>query len=351
MSSVDQDTQEPFKLCIESIQGRWMCEELGAALIVTERTVQYASGECYPIDVTPEGKLEIFGYRGLEKKSDASSVVWRHKENGKYLTWMYEGDVEDHEPEVDTSLIIQGSSGRTTRKRKVDYVALDKELDKKENLSSSKQGLWDSQYASLKSSASSSQGPSEDQIQFEFSKLKSAFHNWIVSTDTNPFKEIMHKRGYLSTEFAFVKLPAAVVAANRFATYVKSLGARAMIAQAGIAISIRVPELVWKELIQKSATEVKEDAEKQPSADPALLKEVLRIRDQIVTFCEGASQDIQAIKEVESALSTLESLPVDLEILKLTKIGIEINKLSRVNERSKSTLAKLKEIYIQSKSQ
>ncbi len=52
---------------------------------------------------------------------------------------------------------------------------------------------------------------------------------------------------------------------------------------------------------------------------------------------------------VNILLEELESLPVDLDILKETRIGVEINKLSKVNERAKTTLNKLKAVYLESK--
>jgi predicted DNA binding CopG/RHH family protein len=358
--STDLDAQEPFQLNISSIQGKWMCEELGASLTVSGQSVQYTSGECYPIQVTEDGKLEIFGYRGLSKKSDASSVVWKHKETGQYLTWMYEGDNEDIEPEVDASLIIQGSGGRTTRKRKVDYVALDKELDKQESGESGKQPLWASQYADLREKQSVS-NVSPEQVNFEFNKMKARFNSWVISTDTERCKSILSKRGYLSYELDFMKSAPVVEAANRVVPYLKSTGVRAMISQSGTSVNIRVPENVWRTLLNKVRTEESSSLDTAKVNEPPksttghspndseLLEKVENIKSLVVAFCERDVHTDDEKLKLEESLTLMESLPIDIDILKRTKIGVEINKLSKFFDRAQSTLDKLKAIYLQSK--
>ena len=343
MSSVDDVEQEPFKLTIQAIQGRWMCEELGAALTVSGQSVQYASGECYPIDVTPEGKLEIFGYRGLEKKSDASSVIWKHKESGQLLTWMYEGEADDVEPEVDASLIIQGTGGRSSRKRKVDYVALDKQLDKELGGHGG-----DGDYQPPAQQSRSNPAVSERDIQFAFVRMKDRFHRWIESTKTERCKTILEKRGYLSTDIDFIKSSVEEQASKRLIEYVKSLGAKAMTAQSGTAVYVRVPEQVWKELALQGQASASAQAE--GAVDSELLKSVEKIRDDVVTFLGKESPTDEEVAAIGTALANLESLPVTLDVLKLTKIGVEINKLSKVVERAKETLNKLKDIYLQARS-
>lgn len=337
MSSVDEDIQEPFQLSINSIQGRWMCEELGAALTVEGNMVQYTSGECYPIEVTPEGKLEIFGYRGLEKKSDASSVVWKNKESGQLLTWMYEGDQDDAEPEVDTSLIIQGE-GRSSRKRKVDYVALDKKLDQE---GAGKQDLWNSSYSDLKAKSSSS-SPNEKDIEFVFLRLKKKFYDWMNSMDSERCKVILAKRGYLSLELDFTKSASESEAASRFIAYVKSTGAKAMISQMGTKIVVRVPENVWKALREQTNSDASADSKQ-------VLAQVEEIKAKVVAFCDNESRSETDKEEIEKYLGELEKLPIDLEVLKVTKIGVEINRVSKLTERAKQTLGFLKNIYLESK--
>jgi len=337
MSSVDDDNQEPFQLNIRSIQGRWMCEELGTALSVKGNMVQYASGECYPIEVTPEGKLEIFGYRGLEKKSDASSVVWKNKETGQLLTWMYEGDQEDAEPEVDTSLIIQGE-GRSSRKRKVDYVALDKKLDEE---AEGKQGAWQSSYDDLRAKSSSS-SPSEKDVEFVFLRFKKKFYDWMNSMDSTRCKVILEKRGYLSLELDFAKSAVEAEAASRFIAYVKSTGAKAMIGQSGTNILVRVPEKVWKALREQTNSDASVDSKE-------VLSQVEAIKAKVVAFCDNESRSESDKEDIEKALDQLEKLPIDLEVLKATKIGVEINRVSKLTDRAKQTLAFLKNIYLESK--
>ena len=351
MSSLDEEVQEPFKLCVESIQGKWLCEELGVSLRVSGNTVQYASGECYPLEVTPEGKLEIFGYRGLERKSDASTVIWKHRDTGHNLTWMYEGDTDEQEPEVDASLIIQSSSGgRTTRKRKVDYVALDKELDSTDTgLSSSKQSVWGNLHSGLKDQQStSSSGPAEADIADSFIELKSNFEVWLRGTNTPRFREILAKRGYLSTELKSDRTSRGVAAATRFVNYLKSLGAKAWDSQEGQGINVRVPEELWKRyagVIHSSATNQAQTSQKVLN----LTDQVNNIKDEVVKFLENPSSSTHAESAIESALGVLESLPIDLDTLKETRIGVEINKLSKINERAKRTLEKLKSVYLESK--
>ena len=338
MSSVDEGIEEPFKLNIKSLQGRWMCEELGAALKVSGNMVQYASGECYPIEETAEGKLEIFGYRGLENKSDASTVVWKHKESGQFLTWMYEGDLEDLEPDVDTNLIIQSTEGRTSRKRKVDYVALDKELASEE---AGKQGVWQAKYDELTSSSAPSRTNEQD-TSLAFLRLKKHFHDWVESTDSEKCRTILSKRGYLSTELEFGKGQADSIAASRFISYVKSIGARGMLSQGGNKIHVRVPDTAWKALLASSKSEA-------PSTNKQVLSRVELIKEDIAAFCGKESPGDSDKQTIELRLSELEKLPIDLEILKETKIGIEINKLSKTMERAKHTLGVLKNIYLDSK--
>lgn len=341
MSSLDEDIHEPFQLSIATIQGNWLCEELGVSLKVVGQSVQYSSGECYQIDVSPEGKLEIFGYRGVEKRSDASSIAWKHKENGQSLTWMYEGDGEDAEPEVDASLILHGTGGRSSRKRKVDYVALDKKLD--EEGAAGKQSTWHAEYSNLKGVSQKPAGLSKEAVELEFTKLKSLFHTWIASTNTARCKEILTKRGYVSTEFPFGRLASEAEAADRFVSYVKSTGARAAVAQSGQSVQVRVPESVWNNLLCKS------EPSNSPNAGVAaeLVRSVESIRGEISNFCENP---VESEKERMCALlDSLDALPVDMEILKVTKIGVEINKLSKHVDRAKHSLVKLKEIYVQSK--
>lgn len=323
--SVDGDMQEPFELNIASIQGKWLCEELGVSLSVVGQTVQYSSGEVYSIEVTPEGKLEIFGYRGLQKKSDASSITWKHKENGSYLTWMYEGDSDDVEPEVDAALILHGSTGR--RKRKVDYVALDKELDEHGN----------SHPSVVPVSLATPLCFSLEVVEMEFSSLKRQFTTWVNSTDTDRCREILSKRGYVSTNFSHGTLSSEKEGASRFVSYMKSLGVRAT-QSADNTVQVRVPESVWKSfLATKSVHE---------AVDSELVDAVEKIKAKVIAFCENPSDDL---KKMEAQLDLLDSLPVDVDILKLTKIGVEINKLSKYSDRAKSTLSKLKDVYMQSK--
>jgi hypothetical protein len=354
MSSLDEEVQEPFKLCVDSIQGKWLCEELGVSLRVSGCTVQYASGECYPLEVTPEGKLEIFGYRGLEKKSDASTVIWKHKETGHNLTWMYEGDADEQEPEVDASLIIQNSSGgRTTRKRKVDYVALDKKLDSKDmGLTSSKQTTWQNLHGSLKDQQSaSSSGPTESDITDSFMELKSNFEIWLKGTNTQRFQEILAKRGYLSTELKSERTSKGIAASIRLVNYLKSLGAKAWESQEGTGINVRVPEVLWKQFV---GTIDLSDANKHSTSpksqkSPDLTYRVNRIKEAVTKFLENADTSSVNCSEIENALAELESLPIDLDTLKETRIGVEINKLSKTNDRAKMTLEKLKSVYLASK--
>lgn len=349
MSSVDDVADEPFKLNIAALQGRWMCEELGAALTVSGQAVQYLSGECYPIEVTPEGKLEIFGYKAIESKSDASSIIWKNKDTGKYLTWMYEGDSADQEPEVDTSLIIEGSGGRSSRKRKVDYAALDKELDKElAGGAVSKKSVWESQYAAMKSvgsSASGSQGPREEAIEACFKGLKRKFQTWVQSTDRDRFRDVLSKRGYLSTEIEYGSLPADVEASKRLVSYIISIGAKGMLSQSGHSISVRVSEAAWPSLLA--------ECKDQPSSTSSgeVLKEVESIRDEIANFCKSEERSYVDKDRIKAILEKLERLPIDLEILKLTKIGVEVNKLVKVSDRAKQTLEHLKKIYLESKKQ
>ena len=350
MSSVDEEPEEPFKLCIDTIQGKWLCEELGVSLRVTGNTVQYASGECYPLEVTPEGKLEIFGYRGLEKKSDASSVIWKHKDTGHYLTWMYEGDNEEQEPEVDSSLIIQSSSGgRTTRKRKVDYVALDKQLDSADTaLSSTKQSSWKALHGDVKSQqSSSSSGPSEADIAESFMELKGQFERWLRGTNTDRFREIVAKRGYLSTDLRVEKSSRGSAASSRFSNYLKSLGAKAWDNQEGDGINVRVPEALWRQYTASSDSNKDEKVEDYHEKS-SLISKVNEIKESIIRSMENTEMP-EGATSVNILLEELESLPVDLDILKETRIGVEINKLSKVNERAKTTLNKLKAVYLESK--
>jgi hypothetical protein len=340
MSSVDDHTEEPFKLNLNSIQGRWLCEELGASLTVSGNAVQYTSGECYPIEASPEGKLEIFGYRGLEKKSDASSVVWKNKETGQYLTWIYEGDTNDPEPEVDTSLIINQGEGRTTRKRKVDYVSLDKVLDQE----SGKQGAWQSEYEQVRSAPKSE--PSTQDIESAFSRLKSQFNKWLSTTNTDRCRLILSKRGYVSTEIDFLNTSSDKEAASRFVLYLKTIGVKAAISQTGSSVNVRVPDTIWPKLMESVPTFSSGVAVE--SAEPDVTRKVERIRDEIIRFCNDSSnRDLKA--QVEASLAELESLPINLEILKVTKVGVEMNKLSKFLDRAKETLNHLKTIYLESK--
>lgn len=341
MSSVDEEVVEPFKLDLKSIQGKWLCEELGASLTVTGNAVQYASGECYPIEVTPEGKLEIFGYRGLEKKSDASSVVWKNKETGQYLTWIYEGDNQDNEPEVDATLIIGTGEGRTTRKRKVDYVALDKVLDNEE---SGKQGAWRSEYEQNRSAGKT--GPVEHEIEHSFSKLKGVFNRWIRSTDTERFRLILSKRGYLSTEIEYSNNQVDREASTRLVNFLKSLGVKAAPAQSGSSINVRVPEASWSKILADVRSE---PVAEEPAANPKTVSQVEEIKNLITSYCDKAEHSEEETKMVEDSLSELESLHIDLDVLKATKIGVEINRLSKIVERAKQTLNHLKNIYLESK--
>ena len=351
MSSVDEEVQEPFKLSIETLQGKWLCEELGVSLKVTGGTVQYASGECYPLEVTPEGKLEIFGYRGVEKKSDSSTVIWKHKETGHSLTWMYEGDNEDQEPEVDSSLIIQNSSGgRTTRKRKVDYVALDKVLDADDSsLASSKQSAWQSLRDDLHSANSSkSSGPSESEIADAFMHLKHRFEEWLRSTNTSRFREIVSKRGYLSTELKCDPSSSGIAAASRFVNYLKSIGAKAWDGQESHALNVRVPESLWNksvDVVQSQGIERSKDS--KDASD--LISRVNAIKATIIRYIEKSESDQVTESQLIDALSDLDSLPVDLDTLKETRVGVEINRLSKTHERAKKSLEKLKSIYLESK--
>ena len=351
MSSVDEEQQEPFRLCVDTIQGKWLCEELGVSLRVSGKTVQYASGECYPLEVTPEGKLEIFGYRGLEKKSDASSVIWKHKETGHYLTWMYEGDNEDQEPEVDSALIIQNSSGgRTTRKRKVDYVALDKQLDSADTaLSSSKQASWETLHSDMKSQKSSANsGPTEADIADCFMELKDQFEKWLRGTNTDRFKEIVAKRGYLSTELMTERTSRGSAASSRFSNYLKSIGAKAWDNQDGSGINVRVPESLWKQYVSR---DVQDDAGRTGNEEDksSLISRINEIKNSIVRSMDSGSSAAENGESVDDLLHELEALPISLDILKETRIGVEINKLSKTNERAKKTLDKLKAVYLESK--
>jgi hypothetical protein len=337
MASADEEEiQEPFRLCLETAQGRWLCEELGVSLTVTGGTIQYASGECYPLEVTPEGKLEVFGYRGIEKKSDASSIMWKHKETGHYLTWMYEGDNEEVvEPELDTNLIIQGSDGsRTTRKRKVDYVTLDRELA----LAESGLHATGSDHTIPPTKAPST--PSEADITAEFSILKARFDRWVRSTDTARCREILKKRGYLSTEIDFVRSPLRTTAANRLVTYLKTIGAKALIGQTGVSVSVRVPESLWLDLTKDIPG---------GQAIESVIVTVNNIKDRIIAYCEKSDKTVDDTNSIESELRNLEALPVDLDVLKSTKVGVEINKLAKLNARAQETLAWLKNIYLDSK--
>lgn len=338
MESEDGGIEEPFKLEIGSIQGRWICEELGATLTVSGNMVQYASGECYPIEVSPGGKLEIFGYRALGKKSDASMVVWKHKETSQLLTWMYEGDSDEIDPDVDPNLIIETAGGRSSRKRKIDYVALDKELASEE---AGKQGQWQSKYEELKSSSTSS-SVGEHEIENVFLRLKKHFQDWVSSSDSDKCKIILSKRGYLSTELHFGKSQAESAASSRFINFVKSTGAKAMVAQGGSKIHIRVPESTWEKLLLNSRSE-------SPSTNKQILSRVTGIRDEISSYCEKETHDEEDRAAIEKRLSELEKLPIDLEVLKDTKIGVEINRLSKLVERAKLTLVFLKNIYLESK--
>lgn len=348
MTSADEAVEEPFKLNMQALQGRWMCEELGAALTVSGQTVQYVSGECYPVEVTPEGKLEIFGYRAVGKKSDASSIVWKNKETGKYLTWMYEGDdAGDEEPEVDKSLIIEGSGGRSSRKRKVDYAALDKELDQEKAGGVGKQNVWESQYAALKTGSSTSpKGPTEEAVEASFKGLKRKLQTWILSTDQERLKSILAKRGYLSTEISYGTQPADLEASRRLVTYIKSIGAKGMMSQSGNRINVRISDSSWSSVIGECRGHKSSDS----SSSTALIEEVEAIRDDIAKLCEKEElRSEPAMQKIEATLDRLESLPIDLDVLKLTKIGVEINKLSKICEKAKKTLVYLKSIYLQSK--
>jgi hypothetical protein len=341
MTSVDEELIEPFKLELNSIQGKWLCEELGASLTVSGNAVQYTSGECYPIEVTSEGKLEIFGYRGLEKKSDASSIVWKNKETGQYLTWIYEGDNQDNEPEVDAALIIGNGEGRTTRKRKVDYVALDKVLDNEEG---GKQGAWRSEYEQIRSAGKT--GPAEHEIEHSFSKLKGTFNRWIRSTDTDRFRVILTKRGYLSTEIAYSNNPVDREASARLVNFLKSLGAKAAPAQSGSNINVRVPEAIWSRILTYFRSE---PVVEEPSANPKTVSQVEQIKNVITAYCDRSDHSEEETKKVVESLGTLEGLHIDLDVLKATKIGVEINRLSKILERAKQTLNHLKNIYLESK--
>jgi len=352
MSSVDEEVQEPFKLCVDTIQGKWLCEELGVSLRVTGKTIQYASGECYPLEVSPEGKLEIFGYRGLEKKSDASSVIWKHKDTGHYLTWMYEGDNAEQEPELDASLIIQNSSGgRTTRKRKVDYVALDKELDAADAApASSKQAIWNTLHGDMKSNQStSSSGPSESDIADCFMDLKNQFEKWLKSTNNERFKEIVAKRGYLSTEIRIERTSKGSAASTRFVNYLKSIGAKAWDNQDGSGVNVRVPESLWKQYAGNIVTVTTNKEAIPKDNNSSTLSRVTEIKNSIADFTNSANSSEERRQHIEDLLNELEALPIDLEILKETRVGVEINKLSKSNERARKTLEKLKAVYLDSK--
>jgi len=334
MSSVDGDESEPFKLNVASIQGKWLCEELGVSLRVTGQTIQYASGECYPLEVNPEGKLEVFGYRGVEKKSDASSVTWKHKESGQYLTWMYEGDNEDNEPELDSNLIIQsGTNERTTRKRKVDYVALDKQMDEHGTLNQDPNSR-------PVSSHSAPSAPSDSDIATEFTKLKSRFESWLKSTRTPRCAEILAKRGYLSTVIDYVKTTAVAQAADRLVLYLKSIGAKASISQSGSGVHVRVPQSLWESVSEASSTS---------KVHEEILGKTEDIKKAIAEFCELETPTEKQRNDVVNKLEDLEALPVDLEILKITRVGVEVNKLSKTIDRAKETLQKLKSVYLDSK--
>ena len=344
--SVDEEIPEPVSLALSTIQGNWLCEELGFSLKVTGQTIQYSSGECYALEVTPEGKLEVFGYRGVGKKSDASSIVWKHKDTGHYLTWMYEGDNdEEQEPEVDASLIIAGTGGRTTRKRKVDYVALDKELDNQPaDPLPTKQSAWIAEYE--KQHTPSSTYPSQRDIASEFTRMKSKFEKWIRSTNTDRCKEILAKRGYLSTEIDYIKSSIETEAASRLVTYLKTIGVKASHSQSGTAVHARVPENVWKELALIPKARVDES---EAPVDAELMCQVEKIKNGIVRYCESTERSANDTANIDSLLDQLHSLPIDLDILKVTKIGVEINKLSKINEKAKETLGVLKNIYLESK--
>ncbi len=348
MSSADDDVNEPFELSLDTVQGKWLCEELGVSLKVTGQTIQYASGECYPLEVTPDGKLEVFGYRGLEKKSDASSIVWKHKETGQYLTWMYEGDNEEvEEPELDTSLIIKGSEAeRTTRKRKVDYVALDKIIDNPDFSHSQLNAGSLNHLGQVPSTTRAPSEPLEADITSDFMALKNRFEKWIRTSNTDRCKEIVAKRGYLSTELSFDKNPTRIAAANRFITYLKTSGAKACIGQTGTAISIRVPDRLLSELFASLSNAAETSTS---SSNSKLVDNVNEIKDRIIAYCNRKEIEPSHADDIVKYLKELEALPIDLDVLKATKIGVEINKLTKYNEEARNTLNKLKSVYLESK--
>ena len=133
------------------------------------------------------------------------------------------------------------------------------------------------------------------------------------------------------------QLGSEVEGANRFVSYMKSIGVRAALASG--SVQVRVPESVWKEFLAQRPVEV--------AVDSQLVAEVESIKAKIIAFCENP--DVSLSSQMEAQLEILDSLPIDIEVLKRTKIGVEINKLSKHIDRAKLSLTKLKEVYLESK--
>jgi hypothetical protein len=188
-------------------------------------------------------------------------------------------------------------------------------------------------------------GPSETDILTEFARLKSRFESWLQTTKTPRCAEILAKRGYLSTELDFVKSSGVAEAADRLVTYLKSIGAKASISQSGLSVHVRIPESLWKSISEASTGKNTDPV----VIDKDVLAKVEEIKKSIVEFCTIENASEENTKQITSRLIELEELPINLDMLKITRVGVEVNKLSRNVERAKETLTKLKSVYLESK--
>jgi hypothetical protein len=111
-----------------------------------------------------------------------------------------------------------------------------------------------------------------------------------------------------------------------------------MMSQSGTGVNVRIPDSNWLSVFQQC---------KPAGGD--LVTEVEGVRDAIARIGGKESLSEAESRELSNWLDKLEKLPVDVELLKITKIGLEINKLSKKFERAKRTLDHLKSIYLDSK--
>jgi len=119
------------KLAIEDLQGRWL-HSGGDYFNVRGSSVKFDLGGEYTV-VEVDNTVELDGARANVAKSTTQKIIWEKGEES--MSWRFESELQETEDgsvqpdlDVDTSNIITGKR----RRREVNYVMANKELEEKE---------------------------------------------------------------------------------------------------------------------------------------------------------------------------------------------------------------------------